>query len=347
MIRPITLLCALMALGSSFYLYHAKHEVEQMDKQMADIAKQTAAIRAESRHLMDQWIGLGEPDKLRKYSDEFLGLKAVGPTQFTRMAELAARLPPPGMAEPAGQTDMADQSTDEDDDDTKVAGADEMPVPPVPPDMIAAASAEVPEAPAKPPVIAAVAPALVPVPSPVRPVADASKSPDAAQMAHKLMAAKPAPNLTAGQAAPVRTADGQPKPAAPSQTAAAPTPAPRVAALPAPVPVPAAQPAQSRVAQAPAAQAPVAQPHMTQTAVTAAPGAPTPVAAQRVAQTPAPARPAAQPQAPVQAAVQTQAPAWQPQAAPVRQGSLLGMSRGGPPAPVPMPTPVSATWQGR
>ena len=99
MIRPITLVCWILALSAGLYLYHAKHQVELIDQQIDQIAKQTADLRVESRGLLDQWIRLGEPEQLHKYSDEYLGLQPITPTQFARLSDLPARLPPP-QAEP-------------------------------------------------------------------------------------------------------------------------------------------------------------------------------------------------------------------------------------------------------
>jgi hypothetical protein len=99
MIRPITVICWILALGAGLYLYRAKHEVELMDKHIEVLAKETTDIRADSRRLLDDWIRLGEPVQLQKYSDQYLGLKAISPPQFVRMTDLSNRLPSP-RAEP-------------------------------------------------------------------------------------------------------------------------------------------------------------------------------------------------------------------------------------------------------
>src|SRR5258708_38890590 len=149
MIRPITVICWILALGSGLYLYRAKHEVGLMDKHIEQIARETGDIRAESRRLLDDWIRLGEPVQLQKYSDQYLGLKAISPPQFVRLTELPNRLPAPRTdpVEPAGDvvaaapTIPADQTappsgpmqatmeTDEADD----PHARDLPLPPIPP----------------------------------------------------------------------------------------------------------------------------------------------------------------------------------------------------------------------
>ena len=103
MIRPITMICWVLALGAGLYLYRAKHEVELIDQHIDQIAKKTAELRVESRGLLDEWIRLGEPEQLHKYSDTYLGLKTIAPTQFARLSDLASRLPPP-QADPPAET---------------------------------------------------------------------------------------------------------------------------------------------------------------------------------------------------------------------------------------------------
>jgi len=134
------MICWILALSAGLYLYRAKHEVELMDKHIDQIAKDTNNLRVESRRLMDDWIRLGEPEQLRKYSDEYLGLKAVAPTQFVRLADLPNRLPTPRAdpidtpGEPEDQTPVA-QSDPQAGEANSVneAAADDLPVPPIPP----------------------------------------------------------------------------------------------------------------------------------------------------------------------------------------------------------------------
>src|SRR5580700_4415514 len=138
MIRPITVVCWLLALGAGFYLYLAKHEVELMDKHIEQVARATTDTRAESRHLLDEWIRLGEPEQLRKYSDEYLGLKAVMPTQFVRLSDLPTHLPAPrtdpvdGTIETAAQPETSPVAPDQTTADTDETSADALPVPPIP-----------------------------------------------------------------------------------------------------------------------------------------------------------------------------------------------------------------------
>lgn len=321
MIRPITVICWVLALGAGLYLYRAKHEVELMDKRIAQIARETDALRAESRHMLDEWIRLGEPEQLHKYSDQYLGLKTVAPTQFVRVSDLAGRLPPP-LVLPEGQVETlavprpgamggrngaADAGTDETD-------LDELPVPPVPPSALASSS----------PVPATAKPAAMavnqPEPSMPRPrVAEETRSPPPKPVALRASDSRPPLPVQTGGLPPLQ-AQGQgiggSPPAATGQT---------------PVQAAASGAADLRMVrsdargavQPPSGQPPSGQP----------PSGQPPAGQQR-----APAR--------VQAQSQPRAVGGAPGEGAPAAGSLLGMSRGPVPLPLPAPTPVSATWNG-
>ena len=162
MIRPVTLVCWILALSAGLYLYRAKHEVELMDQHIDQIAKQTADLRSESRGLLDEWIRLGEPEQLHRYSDEYLGLQPISPAQFARLSDLAARLPATQPDPPAEEANVVAQTSGAaaagaslHDEPSSVQGsvvpvdavatepesaasADDIPVPPIPPAMVQA-----------------------------------------------------------------------------------------------------------------------------------------------------------------------------------------------------------------
>jgi hypothetical protein len=144
------MICWILVLGSGLYLYRAKHEVEVLDKHIVQLAKDTEILRADSRHFLDEWIRLGEPEQLRKYSDQYLGLKTVQPTQFVRVSDLSGRLPAPRLIPPADLSEAMNNplgitlaginplginppGADPGVGDTDEADADGMPVPPIPP----------------------------------------------------------------------------------------------------------------------------------------------------------------------------------------------------------------------
>jgi hypothetical protein len=338
MIRPITMICWILALSAGLYLYRAKHEVELMDKHIDQIAKDTNNLRVESRRLMDDWIRLGEPEQLRKYSDQYLGLKAVAPTQFVRLTDLPNRLPTPRAdpidtpVEPEDQTPVAQYDPQAGEaNSVNEAAADDLPVPPIPPTALVQAqtvqSSTVQSSTAQPP---APQPVAVSIPLQARPV---TPRPPAEQQEQEAI---------------------RPRPTAEPRLAEEPHAPPAKLIEPKPVPMRLAEPRQAAPIQGSSVQA----------AAQVTPplrSAPLPVTSGRVQAQELPPLQAQgggqwgnPPPRPVESHIADPGGYDRQQAArpaqvrsfgpPPGQGSLLGMQRGGVPAPLPAPTPVSASW---
>lgn len=386
MIRPITLVCWILALSAGLYLYHAKHEVELIDQHIDLIAKQTAALRVESRGLLDEWIRLGEPEQLHKYSDEYLGLQPIAPGQFARLSDLPARLPPPQPDPPDDQADVMAQSSgggavavgspENQPPGDQVgaiqvtpaeaatvgpvgeAGANDIPVPPIPPATV--------------PVAAASGSGGAAVPLQARPVsprlADGQLDPEAAR-AHAAAASQAADEPHAGVVRLTPATAGEPH-QQPQGTLNAQGPVGQPHGLP-PLQAQGAREASGLPPlQAQASTREVAQGTGRGPAPGRGPGGiigPAP-GQSAVRQTesrmtdnrlneplreirpiepqPGP-RQASEPRdAGGQYGRQGQGQTEQAQAAPAQGGSLLGMSRGSVPPPLPAPTPVNANWSG-
>jgi hypothetical protein len=95
MIRPITCLAFLLACGSGLYLYQSKHRVKVIDEEIAQTVHATDALREQTRMLSAEWTLLNDPERLRQLANQYLALQTVSPNQFTSLADLDARLPPP------------------------------------------------------------------------------------------------------------------------------------------------------------------------------------------------------------------------------------------------------------
>jgi hypothetical protein len=95
MIRPFTCLAFLLACGSGLYLYQSKHRVKVLDEQIEQTVKSTDALREQTRMLSAEWTLLNDPERLRQLASQFLTLQTVSPNQFTSLADLDSRLPPP------------------------------------------------------------------------------------------------------------------------------------------------------------------------------------------------------------------------------------------------------------
>ena len=96
MIKPFTCLTLLFAAGSGLYLYSAKHKVELLDREIARLERTAQDSRARAGLLHAQYDLLGDPDRLRELAGQVLTLQPTAPGQFTTLAELDRRLPPPG-----------------------------------------------------------------------------------------------------------------------------------------------------------------------------------------------------------------------------------------------------------
>ncbi len=98
MIRPFTLICAVLAMVSGLYLYQSKHESQLLDRKIATIVRATDDTRTRIGMLRADYQLLNDPTRLQDLADKKLTLRPIAPTQFTTMAELGRRLPPVDLA---------------------------------------------------------------------------------------------------------------------------------------------------------------------------------------------------------------------------------------------------------
>jgi len=99
MIRPFTVLCALLAGASGLYLYNEKHRTTVLDQQISHIVAETETVQQQTSMLRTQWALLNQPDRLGQLATRFLpSLHPMAPQQFIRMASLESHLPAPGSA---------------------------------------------------------------------------------------------------------------------------------------------------------------------------------------------------------------------------------------------------------
>ena len=184
MIRPLTIATFLLACGSGLYLYQSKHEVQVLDRTIERTVHETSALREQSRLLAAEWTMLNDPERLRQFSDSYLPVRSIAPTQFTSMADLNNRLPATQAAVPA-------VAMDEDE-----AAVRSTPVPVPEP----AAAAVVEEVLPIPPI-----PALPPTPM----VASVSRPPDAKVLAPRPVMAESQPRQAVPEARPAVVAEAR------------------------------------------------------------------------------------------------------------------------------------------
>ena len=179
MIRPLTVICCVLAGGTVLYTFQAKHAVQLLDRQIEKTLADTASLREQSRTLKAEFTLRENPERLRTFADQYLSLKPMLPTQFATIAELDARLPAPrAMGADTRGTDTTDEPVEAPVASTpKVVATtenptttpDELPIPPlpVPPPSVVLAIVQTPAVPK--PAAAPRPPAMLlaaPVPAP-------------------------------------------------------------------------------------------------------------------------------------------------------------------------------------
>jgi hypothetical protein len=105
MIRPLTIATCLLACGSGLYLYQSKHEVQLLDRTIERTVRDTNTLREQSRLVAAEWTMLNDPERLRQFSDTYLNLRTITPSQFTSIADLNNRLPAPDAEQSPRGTD--------------------------------------------------------------------------------------------------------------------------------------------------------------------------------------------------------------------------------------------------
>lgn len=100
MMRPISLLCMLLAIGSGLHLYRVKYRAQVLDREIQATLRAADDTRARAGLLRADYALLNDPIRLQELVDQHLQLKSTQPGQFTTLAEMERRLPPIGIAPP-------------------------------------------------------------------------------------------------------------------------------------------------------------------------------------------------------------------------------------------------------
>jgi hypothetical protein len=100
MIRPFTLLTAIIFLASGAYMFAIKHRAEATAVQISAIDHQSLLDASRIRVLQAQWALETDPDRLSQLAAAFTSLRPMQPVQLVTLAALASSLPPPGSAVP-------------------------------------------------------------------------------------------------------------------------------------------------------------------------------------------------------------------------------------------------------
>jgi hypothetical protein len=93
MIRPLTLVTMLAAMGAGLHVYQTKHEVALLDRDLRGIVRAIEEQNERSLALAAEWARLNEPERLRQTALRHLSLEPMAPAQFLRIADAERRLP--------------------------------------------------------------------------------------------------------------------------------------------------------------------------------------------------------------------------------------------------------------
>lgn len=100
MIRPFTLLTAILFCLSGAYLFAIKHRAQVLDDQIAATAQATRLDLQRIRVLQAQWALEADPARLSRLAGNFTDLQPMKPNQLVTLAALRSDLPAPGSAPP-------------------------------------------------------------------------------------------------------------------------------------------------------------------------------------------------------------------------------------------------------
>jgi hypothetical protein len=101
MIRPITLITALMFFASGAYMFSVKHNAQVLDQK---IAAANAASQLDAQGILvltAQWSKDNSFDRLQQFASQYTNLSPVQPGQMVSLQGVNALLPPVGAKAPA------------------------------------------------------------------------------------------------------------------------------------------------------------------------------------------------------------------------------------------------------
>jgi hypothetical protein len=126
MIRPFTLITAMLFVLSGAYLFAVKHRSQMLEDQIAQVTQATRLDAQRIRVLQAQWALEADPSRLTQLSTQFTNLQPMKPSQLVTLASLTTALPAPGSPVPGpNPEDVMPAIT--------LAAAQAAPAPPQPP----------------------------------------------------------------------------------------------------------------------------------------------------------------------------------------------------------------------
>lgn len=109
MMRGMTILWAILAIGVGIGLFLVKHQVQETEAQLRRVQYQVRADRSAIRVLEAEWTYLNDPARLAALAEKVLGLQPLRPQQVVAMADLPVRpdAPPQGFHVAPGGVELS------------------------------------------------------------------------------------------------------------------------------------------------------------------------------------------------------------------------------------------------
>ena len=176
MMRPITCLSLLVALGAGLYLYQVKHRAQLLDRDINRTVKLAEATRDRIGLLKAEWALLEDPQRLQDLATHHLQLQPLQPAQFVRLQDLSSRLPLLAPTDPAPSEPAVAAETPASPPTPPLVTLAQAPTPITPTPIMPTPAHVAPSRPARPTVLASAAKPR-PLYAPVVPVYEASPVP--------------------------------------------------------------------------------------------------------------------------------------------------------------------------
>jgi cell division protein FtsL len=89
----INCILVLAVLISAFLLYSLEHSTRSLERQIAELRRDSDEERETMKLLQAEWSSLTRPDRLQRIAAERLKLQPIVASQFVNEADLAQRVP--------------------------------------------------------------------------------------------------------------------------------------------------------------------------------------------------------------------------------------------------------------
>lgn len=88
MSRPVIIIAIFVLVANVVGLFHVKHKVQNLKKDLVEINRQLMSDREVIHVLNAEWTYLNSPNRIRKLADKYLGMEFAVASQLKEYAEV-------------------------------------------------------------------------------------------------------------------------------------------------------------------------------------------------------------------------------------------------------------------